>query len=596
MIEFYAIRKDLAKGVESFKFNYATVEFTICNIYFVYFGLRTLFHLILQCIYLSPRETFISNMLEKCLISFESLKNFMVTTGQAYRGIGTTGIFYYSILFLSLVFFHIRNLIPGKQVFDYFEHNNFIKFMRTPEIEVKRIYRQIDFHLKCITKSNIEFTRKLMRESIMDEERDIGMPNIIVSGGMKKLSYRAKKVFDNTGYKPATHNNDHPDKEAKRVSYLSSKDILLYSLSNQLRHLNELSVDKYKVWPPNRNPIWAEDIKRFWITLDRNSAIFFWFVGQVCCCSITYLAYLSLSDFSGEYEKQEEFSFLDRFTCAEYSVYVYIGIDWFFMPLTVTVAAIRDQLLFIRIFPLKLLNICKQLKQIQSVNGDKEVRFENIKFNNNSLSYLVQSKFELINEIDREALELYIGYRLFRDDVRSSLLLAQHSLNKNIFFIVTSLMITLTFYNGIRASHWTPFLVTILFIIMTTNAALCMLAALHASCTHITWLVWNFVACVENYSLDQTLTNDLDHQKIGNLKSLNLSPNFLKRIDFDYLINNPINPHTLLLWRRLLEHHELIAEQYTCKVFGLFKMDYNCILKFNYWLVSVSLFVLANRG
>lgn len=566
--------KNIEIFCKSFKIGNPSLRGAISFIYFSFFGLKTLFYLMQQCIYVAQDTTFRNpshpGMNDDHIISVRSLKNLMNSTGVVYRSQGTAGIFYYSVMLSGVIIFCLPDWFPGKRVNDYLNDKNLIRFLESPAIEYERISKMIDFHLKHIKNSNIEFTREIIKESTIYRDIYSGISKTIVEN-----NYRM---------------------DAEYFSNLSAKDVLLYTLSYQLEYLDELSLSKCKVWPPNRNPDWAQKIKHFWLILDRYMSIIFWILGQGFCLSSQHVAYLTLNEFSGT----QKLSFIDRITLAETLIAIHVLITYFLIPITVTITAVRDQLFSVRALEFRLLRINEELRKINS-ELDRKIK-SNLKFNRKSLSYLGQNELIAQLDYDREAIEIYISFRIFSNDIKSSLSLARKSIDMHITFIIISLTLTLALSNVTSHADQSTLLVIGIYLTSASiNGTFCMLAALHASCINLTKLIWTFIACVERYTVDKTLPEfDCAYYGENHSNTSKTSLFFLENspinIDFNYFAHSPINPHTLLLWRRLLERYEYLREQFVCKAFGVYKIDYECILSFNYWLTSISLFLLATRG
>lgn len=114
----------------------------------------------------------------------------MISTSVVYCGRGTTGIFYCSVELSVMIVFNLSDWFRDKQVYDYLNNKNFIRFLKSPDIEYKRISTGIDFHSEHIRNSNIEFTCKIMKGSTINGDVNPGIAQTIVENNFTKDTKR----------------------------------------------------------------------------------------------------------------------------------------------------------------------------------------------------------------------------------------------------------------------------------------------------------------------------------------------------------------------------------------------------------------------
>lgn len=589
-------------------------------LYCVLFTARTLINFILQCTYISVKsspddiKTFDHDK-NATLLRIEDL---MVKFGQVYRAAGTPGLFYYSAYLSALIFYYFPKIISNATVFDYINDNSLISYLTGPILENRRISQRIDSCLNQIINSNINFMRSINEQGILRTfYKDIqgnqnnkpygidllekiyhpqeAVPETLLPNRGVNLRRKAKTISA-AGDKLLLNYKNSLAYEKQKFNYdrRIAKSTLENSLKQQLSYLTTLGAYKWKIWPPNRRPIWARNIKQSWLKLYHTMTICCWFVGQL---SLTY-ANRSSSELlignSGDRDVKS-LTIFDRLLYTETHIFVFFLTDWVATPVTVLIVCVLDQLKYLSSLKPKISKIYERTR-----------RLERDYFGHKNFKLNEQLRKDLQLECDKEAIELYISYHICREDTHSTIEVAQQVMNQCLTNVAVSLIPMLVFYKEIPEEIFSGFQIILLTFMLTLNGSFCICASLHADCSKVAALAWNFVAFAEGHNCDMYISSRQNYSILK--KALDTSmdsfvsgdigtygPNEIE-VDCEYYSGSSINPHTVLLWRRLVKNHEFLRDKLVCKLYGKFKIDYNGILKFNFWFISFVLLSIAKTG
>lgn len=574
----------------------------ILKVYLCIVAFKILFHLVAQCIEVELQN---SHMISSEIISrneieseIQKLYNFMYTIGQIYRGTATSGIFYYSlVLASSLTFFVIKVLSFGK-ISEFYENNSFIEFLKNPAEENEKISSRIENFVQRITNSNLNFTRAIMNQysqQIAGRRYLMGMfdkPNY--ENNVESKMYQLVPVND-TSLSSKDGHNFYPKLSAK-FPYSSpqnensvAKDRVIFGMERQFEYLNNLSRVKREVWPDNRNSKWEQQLKRLWRIMYFVLAPFVWFCGEVCILSASYLAFEALKN-----NEIRKISFLDRLWAAEYCVYAFFGAESFLAPFMILVLGIFDQTKCLISLKPKFDKICEKMRKLEQLHDWNEAK-----------SKLSKAEKELILECDRDALNLFICYQLFQDDVESIIELAQKVVSLYVTFTFISLVPTFAYHKNIPSQYLPIFLLISISIVVTINMTFCLCATLNASCKRTIKMAWSLIGFAEGYNHRRytQLSRKVAQTRFVKFSDLRSSyfcgndvSSMIPTIDFDYYCHSFITPHTVLLWRRMIDKQDRLNEKFTFRLYNKINIDFAGILRTNYWMVSLLLFVLTRSS
>lgn len=551
-------------------------------------------NIILQCTYMWQRNSFdrTINPQERQVIEkrIYQLLDLMQQFGQIHREIGPIGIFYYAIIISGSITFYMIRVVSFEKIFNYVDAKSFVQYLIDPDKEEKIISERIDMYIRRITYSNLNFTESLKTQFSHHEPM-----KQLETGGLLNFKpvIRTSKIEI-----PKTRGNSFLDKfkveKPFSLTYCSTEDTIFHELSRQREYLRHLSKDKSSIWPQNRRPTWAFNLKRFWLILYLSINFNIWIPGEILCYVAGYLSHQSIKK-SIWTENYRQLSLADRLSMSDYAIFVFVSTDLFYRPITILVTSIKDQMKHLSSLKWRMLNASKNIKQF--------AYWQNNLCDNstNQRKLIEEERKELRFLCDKSAIEVYICYQLFRDDIQGTVKIAQSAANQYFTFVAISLFPVIIFFqDASKVQIGVPLGISLL-IVLSLNGAFWFCAALHSSCNRIAMHAWSFIAFAEGYNQDlQIYTRDhlLNYQppvpyshcscaldQISNLRASN-------EFDFTYYDKRSISPHTIMLWRRLVEHHDLIQSNFIARLYGIFKIDYAGVLKFNYLLLWLTIYTL----
>lgn len=593
--------------------------------YFFTFAIRSLIHLITQCVYLSlcnysqDINNYQKNK-ESIENSIELISNLMSNYGQIHRTLATTGVFYYCLLFFSAVIFYLIRALTKGEYLNYRDELGFIAFIKNPRSESFNISSKIEASLNNLIFSNLNYGRIIFARSF----KTVTQLNKYecVKVGQKEAADEIQNLpLSTSGKKSCTQIDLHPGVSIYRTTttiYSNNRHLiysydLINSLKCQLSFITELFSNKAKVWPPNRNPLWARELTKFSLSIYVIVGSIIWFVAELGSFMIIYNVYKTINKYDENdnilSKNENKFTFFDRLCSVDYIIYAYFGADLFTTPLIVSITSIEDQLKFLDTFEPRLRRIFDRTKQLEQINSHIKSS-SNLNPNSSLGSISSKNRKRLKVECDQEAIEMYISYQLFRDEVAPSIKLAQNAVGLHVTLAICCLLPTLFYYRDIPTDQLLAFACLCSSIILSINGTFCMCAALHVNCSRVSKLIWSFIAIAESYnyreysifSIEDINTNEDENQdqdsgvRLGLFcaKDVNETPpdsSYLK-----YYAHSLVTPHTVLLWRRLAESDELIIENFVCKLYGIFDITYKGILRINYLLIISILYTLTYNG
>lgn len=572
-----------------------TIKRCALCIYPLFSTIRYFIWLILQCYYLILLQIFERqglNAREKQEIKDQLLKvySWMLTSGSIQRNSGTAAVFYYSIAFSVLICYSTKDPIPIAKLFDYLKDNRFISYLQNDYSESKRISERIDILLRDLSISNDTFTNIVADsrnyENLTDEDLD-----------QRFLDKMSAEIGQHS-----SHTKSFSQCDSRRYEFYEKEAevSLHHALYRQLNHLNKLTKNRSKIWPSNRNLTWTTKMKKIWLTCYIEVFLLTWLIGQTTCFLGTKaaLSTTNSNEFIGE--KNDKILLLDRFNCCESHIFSYSVVCFFIEPITILVVSTLDQFEHLKSMKLKMRKATENLHHFRKWQDHINPLIRS------DYKLTLQAEREFMFECDKDAIELYISYHIFRDEIKSSMLVAQRATNQNATFILITTLPILIFIKDVRENDYVPLIMISLNFIVSINGTFLLCAILHTLCVRLSKQVWSYIAMLEEYNFDTVNKSQVQRNKDdewGTFSGLliatdettsNLS--YLKKnIYLLYNSKSFVTPHTMLLWRRLVERQEFIEENFACKLFGFLKVDFSGILKLNYWLISFALLTLTYR-
>lgn len=580
------------------------------------FGIKCFLHLTVHCIYLSLLEsledTNNSEIKHTITDQIKFIQMLLYSMGDVYRAIGPTGLFCNSVFLLCCIIYSI-SLFTGGRGLNYIKDNNFIAFLIEPEAEYARISERIDNFLKQLTYSNVNYTRSIFcmkekevlvsearRERPTDTSSSVRFLHLIqIIEGVN----RAENSFQTTNTRGILWN-----KMPHQIHLTSSREILINSLSKQVDHLNTLKLNKQSIWPANRNRSWAEKVKLVWFRIYAGIYIGIWFSAIILILLSYYIAARSIKTHNHKFDVYfTKVNRLDRLCIADYLIYSLIAVHWFIAPLTVTIVCIMDQLVCLNSLKPRVDRIRNKIKAFNMIS--EEYMHNNLFLDSSKSKFnidLRKARDLLRIDCDKETIDLYISYRLSEGEIKSAVELIQRAVGQSVTFSFLSTILPLLYYSSNLSKDQYFFLTMAgLLINVTINVVLCSCAALHSSYQKTSNIMWSLIAFEESFVMDLKTKGTFVHaaqakpeshsQERDRISITNNQHHSMINIDLEYYLSSSITPHTLSLWRRLVANYDILIENSVGRLYGILKIDYNGILRFNFWFISLALIVLTYK-
>lgn len=421
---------------------------------------------------------------------------------------------------------------------------------------------------------------------------------------------------------------NHDDKANKRRSSLQLRE-----LATQYAYLIRLIGDKSNIWPPNRDEKWRKTSCTNWFYMYLMTSCFTFSIMQFCTIIAIKIGTDSTQDTLDNYsikhslrneiklQHEIELRLIERFSMIEEHLFVWFAINWFAMPLTLLVSTLFDQARHLYHLRKKFENFIARAHEFKELELTQRSCRHKREFGNiiNRLDELTEFEF------DNEALELYISFQIFCNELSSTFELARFILNQNVCFVIFSVLPILCYIKHIPSSHYRLFVIFYVCIMLVINGAFYTCGSINASCIKVSKLIWTILASVMQPGTTIGINRNTINQRPIKRSNKNIissnndddkassatnkidvvikdeSNNFkdaiekLKKISSKYnrRTRATISSHTLLLWHKLARNHELLLEKFECQILGILKLQYTSIIKFNFWLVSLVLIFLT---
>lgn len=567
-------------------------------------------------------------------IKIEMIKilDLMLLTGQLFRGCGAIALCYNSIIAAGFIVYCLPNVIQALRVFDYSKESGSVAFFMEPDKETERTGLKIDKILNNIIESNMNLTKVVINK--LDEDHYLGNNELPTEkADCFSLAKKREKLDDSNGEEFFLKLIDHQNASSQikqRGSLAFSKEqndsthsknikpfikdhsrnkisnfgsiaatIFLVSLQDQLEYLIKLKHNKRRIWPSNRNANWAKTIKLLGTLLNLVWLISMWLFSQF----VSYLGVISSFEFiksSGFGANYQRVTLMDRLMGSNVFLVGYFSVLMSCKPC--------------RILFVTFLDMIEHFYFIKSKIGELNYKLYCLRSESNLIDhnrlYITMKEYELTKKVlyqecDKSVVELYICYRIFKDELKSGMRLAQGVLSQTVSFNLIVVGPTLPFMSFILIGNAGLVAIAVTILIFIAESTLTVCGAIHAYCLKYSRRIWSFIAFAEGYNLDTF--NHISHfnqlkifrklypinpsifHNIGNNKSnkYDFEP------DFDYHSQSFITYHTMFLWRQLATHEALIHDHSIVKLYGFLEVDYRSIIKYNYWIFSVILLVLS---
>lgn len=342
---------------------------------------------------------------------------------------------------------------------------------------------------------------------------------------------------------------------------------LVDDLNRQHDRLRRSLADRSQIWPPKSGVQWRQHQTQLALHLYYLMALFL-FLGSTAALIFGQRTGYQLLKDSG----QVPLNSLERLSFAELFVGVIATGDPFISAVLVLVTIFYDRTAQLRSVRDRLASLNKLLLELR-VKKQQPKPIETIH-----------------SGPDNEAMDIYICLRVFIAEMEPIIKLANMIMNQCLISVLMVLGPTLLFYAGVDSAQTNILSLIIIYYIAAINSALTIGAAFEAANKKTVGLIWSFLANACPVAAGQ---EGLELCVLpSNETSLTLNKSELAAFRGDSAI---INPHTISLWRQLINKQRCIQSRTNCKILYMIQLNYQNLLRLNFWLISVVLTVLTVR-
>lgn len=591
-------------------------------IYFLYNLVRFTANLILQCVFLDSQgsikeQSGNSEVSRRIEARSKWIEDLMISIGQVHRANGATAIFFYSILISNILTYRLSILL-FEDTFDFFTKNEFLLLLAKP-IEGKRIFiGRLNNCLDQMIKSNENFTKKIINRVSIDETsrpkpassdsffdlNSFSRRHILIvpcshTSYEMKFTSSIDRITGNFGISKKS-NSDWDDKESIDFEMLSAEVELIEALHKQHEYLIKLKLNIDNVWPAFRDTDFIDSLKRIGRFAYLIYGVLGWLSGQLITFAASNMAYSSLSSNS---KYGQRFTFLDRLQCAEYQIFAYF-VMFAFIP-DFCVYLTTNIYLFLQLKRLQYktnqfygeIKRCEDWQQASNNQCLKEDGF---------ISH-EQTKRDLKFECDKSLIELYMNYSVFRKEVYSAVRTLGKPANQILVFVAIAILPVLAYFKYIPKAHRSSIVTVVLLNTMIINIPFLLSAFFNSACDRFVKHSWSIVAFLAGHNYELYLssrrrvsTNILKKRNNDDSSGFYHSNISLRRgiymiPDYVYHSKSFITPHTAILWHSLIGSHKAVSDGFVSKIFGHFKINHGGVLRFNHYVVWISLVIILNQ-
>lgn len=637
-------------------FNWSKIVSAAINIYTFLVCFKYFTFLILQCRYVTLQDKYSQKRFE--LYYFEQQENInnenlihllmleqqirflqklMSTLGVYARETEILAITIYSACGISLIFFFMIGTVFFKQWRTaQLLSCNFVLYLVEPQLESQRIEKRIEECLERIIESNSNYASLRFSEFKQDNKNDMKADisvQLSRTGVLKNTSNLAFRLY-----------SIHQDQQER---------VIRQDLENQLNYLNYLTRNKTLMWPPNRTQQWKMEMKQLYVILHTILLYSFWFQTVFSAMYIPHAEIIAVRSLRqqlihpdnrtlsyniknvGVEDMSEKFNPIERFIIAEEFFYVMFILDWFVEPLTLLLIILKDHYKHLTQILYKLDQLEEKLERFQQFKTETKKKqqeksfpvlipylYENdaiyeIKSNSTNKLALMSEELEqkMRQDCDNEAIKVYIDFNLFCLDSKSSLKLSRRIIEQRVTYVIVAMLPTLAFIETMKKHYLATYIGVISLLFLGIDGAFCICAFMHSSSMKVYKRAWSIMAN-SNTSHPPSTCWFSEHmlpcgpKVTSNSSTINYRHSFkfgshLFRSKHDQ--TNPgydkdeqdascsLTPHTLILWQRLLENHELFSSNFLVKIFDMIRLDFNGIVRINFWVISVFLLSFIYR-
>lgn len=571
------------------KINLKSKAFKIfVTIYLGQFVIHALWMTFLQASYININKILDSNRpgynIEEIRPLLATLYDTLTNSTSLQPELATTAMSFYALGASFIIFLYFFRIIDG------WHHKSqaypIVRYYESRAHEKQRIAKGLDKIITDVMLSNLEYTKKLVASVPMQDMHSEALESFYsmitiektpqnlarLYGSLGSHSYRDVFSFDGRATRsssPSGHWSPGPSRElneARRTNLFEQ----ISTLSREYSYIYRLKLDHNLVWPAHRQPLWL-----WWINIGRFVVFYTLYFGFWMICTGCAMFMLQTSRvWRSQHNVTAQTNILRRLTAFEIIFNMYFINEIGSPTLTEIWLGLIDESWHLYSFR----------KSFELYVAKLALLKERVTQNPNI--YLEKSRhWKLTHECERDCIAAYIKFRYLIYEIRPMI-----DNSKGTSKIVTTMvfvtgLFTFGFGSKLEGLEWIEMQILMVGVFLCVNWIMFVYALFHSYCKSTINLVWTIVS-----------TTILDPDNYMET-SKNLS--FMPKIDIDtpedltYHLTL-ISPHMVLLWRRVLFNQNKVLTGMTIRVYELLTLDYEGIINFNFWILSVIIILSTN--
>lgn len=518
--------------------------------------------------------------------------------GNNMRDMGSIGLLLYGFQTMMPLTVPAFNYIT-RSSWDMLKQSGLMLYLSNPDRSKRRISREIDALADYIASSRVQYVQSQHAASgqcdMCEAHRiyeDVHDDNVFASD-FADTDIRARLAFRRCAtwlhLRRQLDDCVQDGLNASRARHIERQILLPNEHNNvsrrriQQAELVARAALKKRAWPINRRDVeWRMRIIKLW--------------HQLHCFSISivmiFVHIISIVIHISAYENSKRtpaMSVSDRFGMVIQSLFVYYSIIHGIAPLMLTGVGIVDSNYALDDLRTEMMTLLR-------------VRARNAHLNDNLACV----------DIDKQALEIYIRYRLFIKDLRMTLKYNELMMTRVALLILAGVVIMVSAVP--RASTTAQrglsiVIATLIWIVLT--ASLTCVAAFSSKCLKTSKIIWTILsqdsATPSDDDPDRKYVSAMlssnspviidvsDTERAQQAKGCKCAPPPLPPPLTSHTLSR-ITPHTMNLWRRLVADHRRLEDAFTSKLFSKFPIDFRGIVRLNFWTLSTLIIYWAGRA
>lgn len=209
-------------------------------------------------------------------------------------------------------------------------------------------------------------------------------------------------------------------------------------------------------------------------------------------------------------------------------------------------------------------------------------------------------------DCDLIATDIYINFSSFANGFRASLESGADLISKTCNVFMALLLVVLAIFDprDVGSARFKFVLAMILCGMFALNCTFLVASNLNTSCLRLAKRSWSMMAASVSSTDDMLGMPDI----VKDFIAVRGMQDYFGQFDLQNQESHKqvdaraqgrcaaISSHTLMLWQRMMMDSEYLREKLTCRLYGVFKLEYAAVLRFNFWTISLAILLINMRG